>query len=286
MQGVTFSVDEGTIFSLIGANGAGKTTTIKIASGLLAPDAGEALILNRAPYRDHRVLSEVGTVLEGNRNLYWRLSPIENIEYFAGLKGSPIRDAVKRGRQLLERFQLTAKLNEPVQRLSRGMQQRLSVLCSIVHQPRLLFLDEPTLGLDAQSSEIILDVMRELVQRGTAIILTSHQLDLIESITDQVAIISGGKIVKEGPISEVLSNEAEGGFQIDFESAVPDSLAKQLRKLDRVTVCGKSIALTGDSDMLFEVLRQAKGLPLVSLKRNAGTLQRVFQKAALTIEKE
>ena len=197
VRDVSLNIAAGEVLAFLGPNGAGKTTTIKMIAGLILPDAGWVRIAGRNPHQDAKALRSLGAVLEGNRNLYWRLTAAENLEYFGVLRGLSRRVARQRGQTLLERFELTEKRTTVVQALSRGMQQKLAIAVSLIHDPQLLLLDEPTLGLDVEATQTVKTLVREIAAEGRAILLTTHQLDIAEELSDRVAIINQGKIVAE-----------------------------------------------------------------------------------------
>ncbi|NJM57303.1 MAG: ABC transporter ATP-binding protein, partial [Synechococcales cyanobacterium RU_4_20] len=141
VRGVDLAIAPGQILAF-SAERAGKATTIKMIAGLIRPDAGTVAIAGRDPHREPDAVRQLGAVLEGNRNLYWRLTPMENLEYFGVLRGLTRQAARRQGRQLLERFELTGKRDAAVQNLSRGMQQKVAIAVALVHQPQLLLLDE------------------------------------------------------------------------------------------------------------------------------------------------
>jgi len=148
-------VQKSEVVGLLGPNGAGKTTTIKCLAGLIKPTSGEIYLDGIDALRDQkRALGRVAAVLEGNRNIYWRLTPRENLEFFGGLQGLPLRRVRSYidEHELLELFDLKGKVNTPARKLSRGMQQKLAVACALVKQTEVLLLDEPTLGLDVETS--------------------------------------------------------------------------------------------------------------------------------------
>lgn len=189
VRSVSLTLTAGEVLAFLGPNGAGKTTTIKMIAGLIRPDAGRVRIAGLDPHRNPQALRLLGAVLEGNRNLYWRLTPEENLEYFGVLKGLSCREARWRGRVLLERFELTSKRRTTVQTLSRGMQQKLALAVALVQQPKLLLLDEPTLGLDVEATQNVKALVKAIASEGCAILLTTHQLDIAEELSDRVAII-------------------------------------------------------------------------------------------------
>ena len=161
-------------------------------AGLIRPDAGKVEIAGKDPHQDPQALQGVGAVLEGNRNLYWRLTPLENLEYFGVLRQMPRKLAKTRGVELLKTFDLLEKRNVPVQKLSRGMQQKIAIAVALIHQPQLLLLDEPTLGLDVEAGETVKQLIRQVAAGGCAILLTTHQLNVAEALSDRVAIIRAG----------------------------------------------------------------------------------------------
>lgn len=154
VRGISLKIEEGIVLGFLGPNGAGKTTTIKMIAGLVRPDSGSIRVAGLNPHDGPEALRHIGAVLEGNRNIYWRLTPLENLEYFGVLKGMAAKVARAKGREILERFGLAEKMKSPVQELSRGMQQKIAIAVALVHEPSLLLLDEPTLGLDVEAAAI------------------------------------------------------------------------------------------------------------------------------------
>lgn len=183
VRDVSLNIAAKEVLAFLGPNGAGKTTTIKMIAGLILPDGGEVRIAGRNPHRDSQAIRMLGAVLEGNRNLYWRLTPEENLEYFGVLRGLSGSVARRRSQELLERFDLLPKRRTTVQTLSRGMQQKLAIAVALMHQPQLLLLDEPTLGLDVEATENVKSLVREIAREGCAILLTTHQLNIAEEST-------------------------------------------------------------------------------------------------------
>ena len=189
VRDITLTVPDGEIFGLLGPNGAGKTTTIKMIAGLIVPDQGSISFPSFA--RKPRI----GAVLEGSRNLYWRLSAWENVLYFGEVKGVPLRVLKRQGLELLELFGLAERRHRPAQTLSRGMQQKLAVVLAFLGEPQLLLLDEPTLGLDVASSQTIQRLLKELCrERGITIVVTTHQMDVAQSLCRRVAIMREGQV--------------------------------------------------------------------------------------------
>ncbi|ACR79851.1 ABC transporter ATP-binding protein [Kosmotoga olearia] len=192
---VSFEIKQGEIFALLGPNGAGKTTTIKSICGLLLPDSGSIEIMGKNLLKRRReALKHISAVLEGNRNLYWRMTPVENMIYFSGIRGKKLtrEEALK----ILKKFNLEEKANDLVQQLSRGMQQKSAVAVCLATGADILLLDEPTLGLDVASSIELRSILRNITEKeGKTILLSTHDMNLVEAIADRVAIMSKGKIV-------------------------------------------------------------------------------------------
>lgn len=193
---VSFSIEEGTIFSLLGPNGAGKTTTIKILATLLLPDSGYAKICGYDVVKDDlKVRQNLGTVLPGERTLFWKLSVKENLSYFADLYGLRPSYSKKRIEYLLKRFDIEDRKNTFVEKLSTGLRQRVVLCRALLSDPKVLLLDEPTLGLDPESARNLRNLILEIKKEGKTILLTTHYMYEADELSDFVAIINKGKIV-------------------------------------------------------------------------------------------
>ncbi len=196
LDGITFSAHSGELFGLIGPNGAGKTTTIKILTTLLTPTSGEAKVLGMDVTKDiYEIRRRIGIVYGGERGLYNRVSAVDNLKYFADLYGVDPAAASKRIPRLLELVGLSERADEKVEKYSRGMKQRLHIAKALVHDPELLFLDEPTIGLDPAGARDIRKMVREMRDQGKSIILTTHYMFEAEELCERIAVISKGKIV-------------------------------------------------------------------------------------------
>lgn len=273
---VSLTINAGEVLAFLGPNGAGKTTTIKMIAGLIQPDVGWVRIADRDPQRDPRALRGLGAVLEGNRNLYWRLTPEENLEYFGMLKGLSSRVARQRGRELLERFDLLQKRRTPVKALSRGMQQKLSIAVALVHQPQLLLLDEPTLGLDVEATENVKVLVREIAKSGCAILLTTHQLNIAEELSDRVAIIQKGKIVALELTRELIRQFSGSAYTIEIETGLDPMQVSAIEALGAV-VTGHVVKVRGPVE-LYQVFELLKPLPLIQVKKEQADLTEIFLK--------
>lgn len=277
VRDVSLEVRAGEVLAFLGPNGAGKTTTIKMIAGLIRPDAGWVRIGERDPHRDSKALRLLGAVLEGNRNVYWRLTPEENLEYFGVLRGLSAAVARQRGRDLLERFNLVDKRQSRVDRLSRGMQQKLAIAVALIHQPQLLLLDEPTLGLDVEATEDVKQLVRKIAQEGCGIILTTHQLAIAEELSHRVAIINKGEIVVEKPTDVLIRQFSGTTYQIELETPLDSQRQSQLADLGVDFPTAQTLRLA-QGEVLYSVLEILKPLPLVRVYKEQANLTDVFLK--------
>ncbi|MCJ2543344.1 ABC transporter ATP-binding protein [Thermostichus vulcanus] len=277
---VSLAIAAGEVLAFLGPNGAGKTTTIKMIAGLIRPDAGRVRIVGRDPHREEQALAQVGAVLEGNRNLYWRLTPLQNLEYFGVLRGLTAKTARQRGLELLETFGLMEKQGVAVQTLSRGMQQKLAIATALIHRPALLLLDEPTLGLDVEAAQTVKSLIRHIAAAGQAILLTTHQLDIAEVLSDQVAVIQQGVIIAQAPTRELIRHFAGAAstYHIELEQAIDSERATQLGSLGVVVEEPHRLRFTGSSEELYRILDKMNPIPLLSIKRAEADLTHVFLK--------
>jgi len=199
LNGVSLNVKWGEVYGLLGPNGAGKTTTVKILSTLLIPDSGFARINGFDVVKEaKKVRGIIGLVLYPDKGFYSRLSGFENLVYFGRLYGLSRGKAEERARELLRLVNLDWAANRPYEEYSLGMRARLSIARALIHDPPVVFLDEPTIGLDPVSSRSIRDLIKGLKREGRAILLTSHNLWEVEEVCDRVGIIGSGKVLMEG----------------------------------------------------------------------------------------
>lgn len=276
VRDVSLNIAAKEVLAFLGPNGAGKTTTIKMIAGLILPDQGGVRIAGRNPHFDSQAIRKLGAVLEGNRNLYWRLTPEENLEYFGVLRGLSRLVARRRSQELLERFDLLPKRRTTVQTLSRGMQQKLAIAVALMHQPQLLLLDEPTLGLDVEATESVKSLVREIAKEGCAILLTTHQLNIAEELSDRVAIINQGEIIAEEPTEELIRQFSGTAYSLELENNLDANRARKIEALGGV-VQAKNIYLT-KPETLYQVFDILQPLPLVRVEKDQANLTEIFLK--------
>ncbi len=203
---ITFGIRPGEIFGLLGPNGAGKTTTVKMVSGLVRPDRGAVYVSGlHVEKKRKQILKQVGVVLEGTRTSMWPLTPFENLMYYGNLKnvrGKVLRD---RAHDLLDFIGLQDKKNVQVRRLSRGQKQKLAICIALIADPRVLLLDEPTTGLDVQSSRAIKDKIIEMTrEHGRCVLVTTHDMHVAQELCDRIGIIHHGELITCKPTEELL----------------------------------------------------------------------------------
>jgi len=210
VENISFEIKTGELFGLLGPNGAGKTTTVKMLATLLIPTRGSASILGYDVVKDDQeVRKHIGFIFGGERGLYWRLSGIDNLRYFASLYGVEPDVSKKRIPYLLEMVGLKDRGNERVEGYSRGMKQRLHVARTLLHDPEILFLDEPTIGLDPVGARDFRLVIRNLQSENKTILLTTHYMFEADSLCQRVAVIDQGAIVALDSPSELKKHVAD-----------------------------------------------------------------------------
>ncbi len=207
---LSFEVEQGEIFGLLGPNGAGKTTTIRVVMDILQPDEGTVQVLGQPPGQAN---ARVGYLPE-ERGLYRNLKVLDNLVYLAELKGVSRSSARERAMHLLERIQLEEWASRKVRDLSQGMQQRLQFVASLIHDPKVLFLDEPFQGLDPVNVERIKEFMAELHREGKTIILSTHQMSMVEALCDRILLIHQGRAVLYGPLAEIKQQYAPHAVRV------------------------------------------------------------------------
>ncbi|MCI0452955.1 MAG: ABC transporter ATP-binding protein [Candidatus Latescibacteria bacterium] len=268
VRDVSFAVRPGEIYGLLGPNGAGKSTTIHVLSGLIAASAGTAKVgghdIAREPLAAKRILGVVpqqSIVIE-------ELSALANCMFFGSLYGVDRKALRERARGLLDWIELSDHLNKPASALSGGMLRRLTLVLGIIHEPKALILDEPTTGLDPQTRLLILDRVREVASKGTAVLLTTHHLEEAERLCHRVGIIDGGRIIKEGTLAQ-LRAEVEDvqlfSLRGDFERETLREAVKSLPGAEIVLDDASEVvvAVPTGSGLTARLIETAASLDLV-----------------------
>lgn len=275
VDSVNFTVREGELYGLLGPNGAGKTTTISMICGLLKPDAGEIIIAGTPFWSDPQRAKRMMGVVPQELALYDELSGRENLEFWGRLAGLGANEARTRATELLESLSLADRAKDALKTYSGGMKRRINLGCALLHRPKLLLLDEPTVGIDPQARLNILEFIRGLRSSGTAILYTTHYLEEAETLCDRIGIIDHGQLLAEGTLGEL--QERLGGdrlfvLEANLKDALPDNWPgfherfRIIQKTERQLV----VAAIGDGDPAA-CLQALLALPIrvenVTLKR-------------------
>jgi len=259
VRGISFQVRSGELFGLLGPNGAGKTTTIKMLITLLLPTAGTARVMGFDVVRDTTAVRQrIGYVFGGDRGLYDRVSGIDNLRYFAELYGVDPGEQARRIAALIELVGLEGRQKEKVEGYSRGMRQRLHIARGLLHDPEVLFLDEPSIGLDPVGARELRQTVKTLVDAGKTVLMTTHYMFEADALCDRIAVINGGRIVAHGTGTDL--KQAVGNrtiVEIETFGVTPEAI-------DRVRADPEVIAVNTEEREQSEILlvQSAQGLQI------------------------
>jgi len=288
LDGIDLSIQSGEMYGLLGPNGAGKTTITRILSTVLLPTSGLAQVFGMDVVKNTKeIRPRIGLVFGGERGLYWRLSGHDNMQYFADLYKVPPDVAKRRIPELLELVGLADRANERIEGYSRGMKQRLHIARGLIHDPELLFLDEPTIGLDPLAARDLREVIRNLNQAGKTIFLTSHYMFEIDALCNRVAIMSKGKIlVEDSPsaLKKVVANLEV--VEIECFGIPQDSVAKirshpaveavNIERLDQSQLI--QIQAPAGAELVKEFLGMLEGIQVRKVVTRQPTLEDAYVK--------
>lgn len=284
VDGVDLSVRTGSIYGVLGPNGAGKTTTISMLATLLRPDAGTATVFGHDVIKEAQVVRQLIGVTAQFASVDERLSASENLVIFGRLLGLGRAEAKRKSAELLEEFALTEAARRPISKFSGGMRRRLDLAASLIAQPPLIFLDEPTTGLDPRTRAQMYDTIRRLVSTGSTVLLTTQYLDEADQLADRIAVIDRGKVVAEGTSNELKASVGESTLQLKLVD--PADVEDARRAIASVLGVEATIAsepgritapMTNPDAVtdLFITLREA-GIRLAEMSVQKPTLDEVF----------
>jgi ABC-2 type transport system ATP-binding protein len=235
VRGVSFAVAPGELYGLLGPNGAGKTTTIKMLSTLLIPTTGTARVLGHDVVTAvSKVRASIGYVFGGDRGLYDRLSALDNLRYFAELYGVEPREQRRRIATVLDLVDLTGRERDRVEGYSRGMRQRLHIARGLLHDPPVLFLDEPTIGVDPVAARELRATVAELARQGRTVLLTTHYMFEADALCDRIGVIAAGRLLAEGSPAQLKARIADRTVVEIEADGVTDAAVEELRALPGV----------------------------------------------------
>ena len=280
---INFEVRKGEIFGFLGPNGAGKTTTIRILTGVIKPDGGSATIMGYNIFKETLKAKQIISVVPEMANAYIDLTAWQNLMFIGELYGVPKKERQERARRLLKEFGLYERRNHLARGFSKGMKQKLILGMALLTEPQVLFLDEPTTGLDVESARRIRDTIRQRNRDGTTIFLSTHNMEEASQLCDRIAIINHGKIAAiDNPENLRMKSSGLKSVEVSFNKPVS---ANELSKIPNVTEAkkvGDKIRLYTDEphsviNSLIDYTR-SKGLTVISLNTLAPTLEDVFIK--------
>ncbi len=283
VDGVSFEVGEGEVFGLLGPNGAGKTTLIRLLAGVLTPDAGSARVLGLDPTIDGSAVRSRCGVLTETPAVYERLTARQNLSFAADVFGVPVPDVGARVGDLLARFSLQDRADEPVAGFSKGMKQRLALARALIHDPELLFLDEPTAGLDPVASRQVHDLVGTLRDGGRTVVLCTHHLVEAEALCDRVGVLAKGKLIALGTVRELSDRLlAASPVVLSFLGPVADAVAAAVGAVPGVAVTEREerrlLLAAADDGAAADAIGAAvrAGGRVVSAGRREHTLEEVY----------
>lgn len=284
VDGVNLKVKTGSIYGVLGPNGAGKTTTIRMLATLLKPDAGSAQIFGHNVEKEPHIVRQLIGVTGQYASVDESLSATENLVIFSRLLGLSRGDAKKKAAELLEEFGLTEAAKRPLKNFSGGMRRRLDLAASLIAQPPLIFLDEPTTGLDPRTRAQMWETIRRLVKTGSTVLLTTQYLDEADQLADRIAVIDRGHVVAEGTVDELKMSVGTASLQLRVADSTETERAR--RKVEQVlqvraavsAEAGKITAPMSNPDSVADLLIALRedGIHLAEMSVQKPTLDEVF----------
>ncbi|GIW26676.1 MAG: ABC transporter ATP-binding protein [Meiothermus sp.] len=281
VEGLELRIEAGEVYGLLGPNGSGKTTTILMLLGLTEPSAGQVRVLGLDPVREPLSLKRQVGYLPDSVGFYGEMTAWENLSYIARLNGLPPALAKTRMERVLERMGLAEVAHRPVGAFSRGMRQRLGLAEVLLKEPKVVILDEPTLGLDPEAAQEFLKIIQSLKSEGITVLLSSHLLHQVQAICDRVGLFHKGKLVLEGRVEELAQRVLGGAYRIRLEATPQNGLAERLQALpevSRVQSDAQGLRLEATQDIRPQVAKAVleAGAALQSLVLEQPSLDEVY----------
>ncbi len=282
---ISFSIEQGEIFGLLGPNGAGKTSTINMMIGLSRPTSGQIIIDGIDAIKNIKKVQRIIGIVPDENNLYDEMNGFDNLCFCASLYGISKKEREKRAMELLEQFNLTKAGKRPFKTYSKGMKRKLTIAAGIIHNPKILFLDEPTTGIDIESARQIRELILDLKKRGKTIFITTHYIEEAERICDRIAFIVNGKIVKIGTVTELMESvEREHKIRLQLDRSIKvikEEIENNIVNC-RVEISGEKscLVISKERIALSPILQllDSKGISVYEAKEIKPSLEDVFVK--------
>ncbi len=279
LDNINFTVKKGEVFGYLGPNGAGKTTTMRILTGLSRNYGGECLLFGYTPAVKKSIYSKIGVLFE-EKNLYERLTGLQNLEFFSHIYDTEEEKIFN----LLDHFGLLGWEQKKVSTYSKGMKQRLLICRTLLHEPELLFLDEPTDGLDPHSADVIIKAIKEFVKCGKTVFLSSHNMDEVNKVCNRVAFLKEGKIISIDTPDILKKKYGQSVLRIKIITKLQKKLANIITAADKLVECGENVYLldlTYKQNDHWQKLNKLKAIPeveILSIHSCEASLKEVFKK--------
>ncbi|MDF5712373.1 MAG: ABC transporter ATP-binding protein [Rhizonema sp. NSF051] len=215
VNNLSLQITQGSFYALLGPNGAGKTTTLRMVAGLLQPDSGDAVILGHSITRASNAGKQLLAYIPDEPLIYGKLRPMEYLEFIAGLWGISAQKAERYAQELLKQLNLWDTRGDLSETFSRGMKQKLALAGALIHQPKVIILDEPLTGLDAAAARLVKNMLLDYIQQGNTVILTTHIMEIAERMAQRIGIINHGQLIAEGTLDELRTQSGDTGGSLE-----------------------------------------------------------------------
>ncbi len=273
VNSVSFDVQKQKIFGLLGPNGAGKTSIIRIITSITGSDSGDVFLDGEKLNGYHP--KDIGYMPE-ERGLYKKMKVGEQLLYLAQLKGLSTKEAKQKIDHWLRKFEITDWWHKKVEELSKGMQQKVQFIATVVHDPKLIILDEPFTGLDPINTNLIKEEIRQLKENGTSIIFSTHRMEQVEEICEDIVLINDGQVMLEGNVDEIKQKFKEHKFKLDFEGSTPDLSNFNVVKKSNSSITIKLTEGQNGNDIISQAVKQ--GCHVLAFNEILPTLNDIFIK--------
>ncbi|MBD2871269.1 ABC transporter ATP-binding protein [Paenibacillus arenilitoris] len=280
---LSLTIKEGEIFGLLGANGAGKSTVINMVASLLRVTGGEIELLGKNIAKHTKFAKSNIGIVPQELAIYEDMTACENVKFFAGLYGLRGKELRSRAEEALAFTGLSDKRDSYPRSFSGGMKRRLNIACAIAHRPKLIIMDEPTVGIDPQSRNYILNSVKKLNEMGSTIIYTSHYMEEVEELCTRIAIIDHGKIIAEGTkaqLKAIITNQKDIGIELRSAEGLQAEKLKRIAGVNTVMLEGNVLSIGSDAEVnnLSSILQElmASGMEIRSMAANEPNLETVF----------